>query len=335
MKPSVASFWRRSLALSYSAWSARVLQVAVRLRIFDAVGDTDGTVRAVARKTGLEARACDLFLHALAGLGCLKKRAGRFRNTRAGREVLLGSGSHTLADIIGLADRSWPLWGRLAEALRAGHALDIPEFFKAGAAAVRPFIRAMDNTAKGHAHLLARALPIRGRRHLIDVGAGSGAFSLALLARHPTLRATLFDLPASLAVARAFVRRSGLAGRVTFRAGDFVRDDLGSGYDAAFLSHILHGNTETQNERLLAKVYRSLLPGGIVILQDFFLNRDRTAPAFGAVFSLTMLIHTPGGRSYSREETSAWLRRAGFRRIASPRLSIPRDISVLTATKPG
>ncbi|MEY4983942.1 MAG: hypothetical protein RIR62_2208, partial [Pseudomonadota bacterium] len=66
-----------------------------------------------------------------------------------------------------------------------------------------------------------RMVDLRGVRHLMDVGGGTGAFLSAVGRACPALGLTLFDLPAVVAGAEARFRAAGMAGRVAIRAGSF------------------------------------------------------------------------------------------------------------------
>ena len=48
------------------------------------------------------------------------------------------------------------------------------------------------------------------------------------------------------------------------------------------------------------------------MIQDFIMDEDRTAPAFGAIFSLNMLVATERGDTYTETEVKEWLQRAGL-----------------------
>ncbi len=67
-----------------------------------------------------------------------------------------------------------------------------------------------------------------------------------------------------------------------------------------------------ENLDLLRRCRNALAPGGRVVIQDFILQADKTAPRFAALFALNMLVGTQGGSSYSEPEYAAWLGEAGF-----------------------
>jgi tRNA1(Val) A37 N6-methylase TrmN6 len=72
----------------------------------------------------------------------------------------------------------------------------------------------------GPAAALAKHADLSSRKHLLDVGGGSGAFTIMLCRRNPELRATILDLPNALRVARSFVDEAGLGERVSCHKAD-------------------------------------------------------------------------------------------------------------------
>jgi hypothetical protein len=127
------------------------------------------------------------------------------------------------------------------------------------------------------------------------------------------------------------VRRAGLLRRFAFVAGDFNRDGLGSGYDLALLSAIVHMNDAEQNRSLIARAAAALNPGGQLVVQDFIMRPDRTRPAAGAFFALNMLVATARGDSYTAAEIGSWMGAAGLKRIRQIRT--PFDASLLIGWK--
>ena len=104
---------------------------------------------------------------------------------------------------------------------------------------------------------------------------------------------------------------------------DFSREALPRGFDAVFVSNVLHAHGVDENRSLLRKLHSCLNPKGQLILRDVFMSRDRTAPEWGTLFSVLLLLHTPQGRCYALEEILGWLRQAGFADIARPFRSSP------------
>jgi len=129
------------------------------------------------------------------------------------------------------------------------------------------------------------------------------------------MRATLFDKPEVIPIARERLAEAGFLDRVTLVGGDFYLDEFPSGHDLVFVSAIIHQNTPEQNLGLYQKGFRALLPGGRIVIRDHVMEPDRTQPRDGAIFAVNMLVGTPGGNTYTYEEIYAGLEQAGFTRI--------------------
>jgi O-methyltransferase involved in polyketide biosynthesis len=126
------------------------------------------------------------------------------------------------------------------------------------------------------------------------------------------MRATLFDRPEVVEMARKRLGQEGILHRVTLVPGDFYHDELPHGHDLAFLSAIIHQNSPEQNLNLFSKVFRSLGPGGRIVIRDHVMAPDRTSPKEGAIFAVNMLLGTAGGSTYTYDEIKDGLTQAGF-----------------------
>ena len=169
----------------------------------------------------------------------------------------------------------------------------------------------MHRNAAERTPLVVRTVNSQNVPRLLDVGGGSGAYSIAFAQSNADLHAEILDLPAVL--------------------GDLRKDPLGPDYDLVFLSAICHMLSPAENLDLLQRCHQALAPDGRIVIQDFLLQPDKTAPRFAALFSLNMLVGTPGGASCSEPEYAAWLGEAGFREIR--RESLPGPTALMIASK--
>lgn len=66
------------------------------------------------------------------------------------------------------------------------------------------------------------------------------------------------------------------------------------------------------SQDLFRRCRRALAPGGRIVIRDFILEPDKTAPKSAALFALNMLVNTRAGSTYNEAEYRSWLREAGF-----------------------
>jgi precorrin-6B methylase 2 len=230
---------------------------------------------------------------------------------------------------------AWDIWGGLASALTSGRRPATQKPFASDRNKAARLLHSLDLDAREIAFHLIEKLSLSHSRTLLDIGGGLGAFSIAFCRRYPRLRATLVEHPHILPLARLSVAEAGMARRVRVIGADFLRDALPQGFDTIFLSNVLHAHSNAEDQALLLKLQRCLNPSGQLIVRDVFMSPQRTAPEWGALFSVLLLLHTPEGRCYALEEIRAWLRQAGFSRIQGPFRSSPLSFdpdSILIAT---
>ncbi len=306
---------------------SRALLTAIELDVFTAVG-SGATADEVARKIGTHARATEMLLNALAAMGMLAKRDGVFRNSPdAARFFAAGSKGNARPGLIHTAN-IWHRWSNLTDCVRAGTAVGHQEMVDRGDDWTEPFIAAMHRNASERAPLVVKAVGAAADERLLDVGGGSAAYSIAFAQAHEKLHATVLDLSTVLPIAQRHINAAGLAGRVETRAGDLRRDPLGQGFTLVLASAICHMLSPEENQDLLRRCFAALEPKGRVVIQDFILEPDKTAPKQAALFALNMLVGTPAGSTYSHEEYSAWLREAGFQDVRHVRLPGPASLMV-------
>jgi predicted O-methyltransferase YrrM len=293
---------------------SRVFLSAVELDIFTAVA-AGASASDVAGRLNLNTRATEAFLNALVALGALVKRGGSFYNTpETQRHLVAGSPEYARPALMHTVNM-WGSWSTLTEALRSGTAVARPGVEARDEQWTQSFIAAMHRNAGTAAEAVVQAVGTSGVRRMLDVGGGSGAYSIAFAKASRELRAEILDLEPVLAIARKHIEDAGLGQHVTTRPGDLTKDVLGNDYDLILLSAICHMLDEDGNKDLFRRCFRALTQGGRVVIRDFILEADKTAPAPAALFALHMLVNTRAGSTYSEQEYRSWLEAAGFRHV--------------------
>jgi predicted O-methyltransferase YrrM len=308
---------------------SRVILTALELNIFTAIA-AGATADDAAARTGCAPRSTEMLLNALAAIGLLEKSDGVFRNTEVASRYFADGSPESARLALMHTVHLWERWSSLTDSVRAGTAVATTEMVARDEGWTQAFIAAMHRNASDRAGAVVSAVGPANVRRMLDVGGGSGAYSIAFAQANPALTADVLDLPSVTSIAAGHIADAGLTGRVRLRQGDLRSDSLGEGYDLVFISAICHMLSEDENRDLLRRSHAALAEGGRAVIQDFILEPDKTAPQVGALFALNMLVGTPAGSSYSEPEYAEWLREAGFRETRRVRLAGPTGLMIGT-----
>ena len=310
------------LKLARGFQESRVLLTGAELNLFTLLSKEELTADAIAARLGAEPRALAIELDALAAMGLLVKVDGTYW-TAPDASSLSEDAPDSILQMLLHAAALWDRWTNLTRKIGGTPLSERPP-----GDATRAFIGAMHVVSAPQAAQLAADVGLGSARRLLDVGAGPGTYAAAFLRAAPELRATLFDFPAVVEIARERLLEAGLLDRVTLVGGDFENDELPSGHDFVWLSAIIHQNGPAQNDALFGRLFRALAPGGRLVIRDHVMDPDRTRPRAGALFAINMLVGTAHGGTYTFDEIRAGLERAGFVRIRALRAGDRMDALV-------
>jgi 2-polyprenyl-3-methyl-5-hydroxy-6-metoxy-1,4-benzoquinol methylase len=291
--------------------ASRIVLTAFELGIFTALGKSRRNAQSVARELGTDPRGTDRLMNALCALRLLRKKNDAFANSPLAARYLVRGSPMYLAGLAHTA-RLWHSWSTLTPAVGRGGTVIRDGRKDRSAGVTGGFIASMHERASLQAADTVKLIDLSSVRRTLDIGGGSGAYSIAMARAEEKIRATVFDLPEVVRLAEEYVRREGLAERFAFLPGDFNRNGFGGGYDLVLLSAIVHMNPPERNRRLLSKAAKALNPKGQLVIQDYIMNGDRTRPALGAIFALNMLVGTEGGDTYTEAEVREWMKEAGL-----------------------
>jgi len=318
------------LQLSGGYWAASTLHAAVKLDIFTILSKNPATAADISGFNSSDLRGITMLLDALTAIGLLVKDGVLYDVTPFSKKHLSKHSDGYLGHIIMHHHNLMPGWARLDESVQCGTPVRTNSSRTDDENGRENFLMGMFNLASLGAPLIVPVLDIGGRRKLLDLGGGPGTYAIHFCLHNPDLSAVIYDLPTTRRFAEAMILRFGLTNRISFSEGDIISDDIGSGYDVAWISQLLHSEGPQGAGIILEKAVRSLSPGGLVIVQEFILDDNRTAPPFPALFSLNMLVGTSQGQSYSQGELTDMMARAGIRNIARHPLALPNGAGIMT-----
>jgi len=291
---------------------ARIMLSAADLDLYTELDRSPRTADELAADLGLDERALRRVLDCLVVMGVLAKNDAHYRLTARGAPLSRRHPESTLPMIRHMSSM-WANWSQLTETVRLGKNPALtPVIGEKDKDVMNAFIGAMHVIGQGLSREIAGELDLSAFSLLLDIGGGSGTYTMAFLEKNPRMQAVIFDFPGVLELARSRIAETTFADRVSFAEGDFYCDELPADCDLALLSAIIHQNSPQENSDLFRKIHRALVPGGCVLIRDHIMDEARTSPPAGAFFAINMLVATPAGDTYTFAEVQDMLTSAGF-----------------------
>jgi ubiquinone/menaquinone biosynthesis C-methylase UbiE len=327
----------RLMELSFAYAPPLIISAGVSNKVFDSLEGGAKTPGQVAEETGASARALGILMNALVGLDLLKKdRQGKYSLTPESAAFLLSKKPGTHAGFFGtIAPQLISRWLRLSDIVREGRPAvavnqetEGTEFFSQLVENIIPMSYPPAQKLGDHLKLAKTKDEIQ----VLDLGAGSGIWGIALAQKSPGVRVTAVDWAGMIPTTKRITQKFGVADRFNYIEGDMLEANFGSEYDIAILGHILHSEGEDRSRRLLKKIFRALKSGGTIAIAEWLVNDDRTKPLPSLMFAVQMLVNTEKGDTFSFNQIKTWLEEAGFKKVR--KLEAPGPSPLVLATKP-
>jgi 2-hydroxy-4-(methylsulfanyl)butanoate S-methyltransferase len=319
--------------IAYGFMASKVLFAALDLDLFGLLASVPKTIEQLGADTGLRPSRLEILLTACVSLGLLVKHADTYANAPASQTYLVRGAPNYFGDYYRFQiDRQvYPAFERLPDALRGERAefyllMDDPD-------EAASFSRGQHAGSLGPAVVLARTVDLKRARRLLDVGGGSGAFSITLCRRFPDLTATILDFPSVEPAAHDFVRQAGMTQRIAFMPGNALVTPWPGGQDAILMSYLLSAVSAHGVDQLLARAFAALVPGGRIVLHDFMVDDDGRGPATAALWLVNALLIDPDVARLSPRLLGERLRAQRFERVETVGI-IPGITRSITAVKP-
>jgi SAM-dependent methyltransferase/predicted transcriptional regulator len=318
----------REFASSFQ--KSRILLSGFELDVFTNIEESGSTYNQIATNLNLDEHACERLMNALVSLGFLTKKNHLFSNTPESFTFLSKKSEEYLGGLMH-SNHLWNTWSSLTQVVKTGKSAHPSDINERGENWLFPFITAMHDRAKKLAPQQLANIDLSGMKSILDIGGGSGAYSMAFVSKKPEIEATVFDLPNVVPITNKFIEKEGFLHRIKTYEGDYTVDDLPTGFDLAFLSAVIHSNSLEINQNLINKCYLALKKNGKIIIQDWIMNNDRTQPTAGAIFAINMLVGTEAGDCFTEQEVTEMLAISGFKNIT--RIEFETGLSQMIAQK--
>jgi predicted O-methyltransferase YrrM len=297
------------------------LSVACELGIFESLDAQPDSAEGLAVRRDYDLRGLRALLPMLKQLGFLQEHAGRYQLNEAGRQYMLKDSPYFWGHVFSRVGKTLGPTKLLLETInkeRERAAKTRPaDGWEAGHVDME---MARTVTAFMHSHSMPAAVGMTHTcdfsryKRVLDVGGGSGCFSIAMAAANPDLHCTVMELPTICTLAQEYVAAAGLSDQVDTTTVDMFRAAWPAGYDAHFFSNVFHDWGFDTCLELARSSHAALPAGGHILLHEMLLDDNCAAPSHAVTFSLLMAMGTKG-QQFSFPQLQELLQQAGFRNV--------------------
>jgi SAM-dependent methyltransferase len=300
--------------------TSAALNAALETGLFWLLAERPMDATGIARTQDVPLRRCQYWLQLLSSIGLLEQRPEGYVPSSTTRAAIMDSYSQET-------------WAFLAEETRDRFpavldlALHIHEpgsvWTSLGLTPPDYFAQISRNSTRAHrftrmlyeihlplAERVAHVLDMQGVDRLLDLGGGSGVVSLALLRRYPELTAVVVDIPNVCEAGRAIAVENSLDERISYRAADYLNDELPSGFDL-----VLQCDAGPYTESLFAKLRTVLNQAGRLAIVDQFAPRAGVAPSSWLYWAFLASLDNPNFTLPTAMEVQSRLEKAGFQHL--------------------
>src|ERR1051326_7163064 len=183
----------QKMATAY--WESAALMAAVELDIFTAIERGHDTVPTLAKAVGMSDRNAERLLTVLAALTLLERDGERFSNAPDVQRFLVKDNDRYAGPWILFTKPRWTPFGELAERLKSKVENRLGAYVEFTVDDARRYHAATYSIGMGAARLFSRSVDLSGRKLMLDLGGGSGAYSIVATQTFPGLKAIVLDLP--------------------------------------------------------------------------------------------------------------------------------------------
>lgn len=330
--------WNKGTLIETSVnyWKSCTLHTGVKLDIFTIIGTGNKSCEEIAAEINGDLRGISALLNALTAMELLTKTNDRFSNTDVSKQFLSKASPDYTGFIIMHHHHLVPSWSEMPISVLSGTPNRTSASDTDNDSEWESFLMGMFNMASGIAPMYAQMLDLSDCTHLLDLGGGPGTYAIHFCLNNPDLKATVFDLPTTRKFAEKTIASFDLSKRIRFKQGSYLDETTGleQEYDAAWISHILHGEGAKDAESIVAKAVNVLKPGGKILIHEFILDNTMDGPLFPALFSLNMLVGTDSGQAYSEDQLRNMLEKCSIENIQRLDVSSPNGAGIMVGVKP-
>lgn len=324
----------RLQTLAMGFWQSASLMAAVELGLFTTISEGAGTHAEIARALDITERNAERLATICQTMALIERdEEDRYRNAPDVERFLVEYRPSYAGPWILYTKPRWNKLGQLADYLRKSDENLLGMYEGLTVEDARRMHEATYSIGLGAARRFVRHVDLSKRKRILDLGGGSGAYSISAAKAHPHIEAIVFDLPPVAEVAREYIVDHDVADQVSAVGGDFTADPLPEGCDVAIMASNLPLYGREIIARVIRRTFEALVSGGEMHLIGETLDDDRNGPVGPALWGLAEAINGSTGVAHTEADCIGYFKEAGFMDIAVHEF-VPGTLSRITGYKP-
>lgn len=294
--------------VAFGFMASKALFGALHIDLFSRISEGAATIEELAAATKVPRNRVMTLVTALTSIGALKFEDGRYANSPAAEQFLVRGARYDFGDYLRyqIDKQMYPFLQQLNDVLDGSlgpDEIDSYAHWMSDGEQAALYSESQHSGSLGPGRTLARVVDLSAARSLLDVGGGTGAMTISLCKAYPELESTIIDFPNVAEIGWRFVSEADLVNRVRYIPGNALESAWPTEQDAILMSYLLSGVPGQRISDLIDWSWESLQPGGVVMVHDFMVDRNRRGPTLAALWQLQHMAFTPDAQSIS----TAWL----------------------------
>ncbi len=293
-----------------------VLFSAIDLELFTHVARGADTEEKLASALDIPGLQVERLVNAALAMKLLCIDGSTLRNAADTDRYLVKGKPTYAADWLTFTRADVPKWFRLTEALTSHQPPSVLGMYEnLTVEQARSYHASTYSIGTGAARRFTKRVDLSGRRRLLDLGGGSGAYSIQAVKMYPQLTAVVLDLPPVTEVAKEYIRDANVQDRVSVLPGDFTRTPFPDDVDVVLMASNMAIYEEAVIADIVRRVHRALVPGGEFHLLGEMLDDDRSGPLDAALWGVGEAVNRSRGKAHTIGQCLGYFRDAGFSKI--------------------
>lgn len=307
---------------------------AIDLGLFTSISNGNNTVPAFAADADITELNAERLMTMAASSGLITWLDDHYENADDVQRYLVKGGKGYAGPWLTFTRPGWKNWGELTQKLQNPESPTvIGSYDTMTVDNARTYHEATSSIGFGAGRRFSKQVDLSNRAKLMDIGGGSGAYSIVAAQNHPNLTAVVFDLPPVVEVTKDFIKDNGVGDRVSTLGGDFTIDSFPENCDVAIMASNLPQYNREIISLVIKKAFDALLPGGEMHLIGEILDDDHSGPLDAAIWGLLEVMSNSTGLAHSRADCVSYFEKAGFADVQVIEF-VPEILVRVCGTKP-